>query len=168
MRLDQFSNPIFNESDLFNALYKGYQFSVDDTLLVEERTDNICQLEQQLGFKFLNSQETHFELKDYDHACQQVWNMPDEYKVMDIEEYLVQICPKEDYQRLVEELQEYSNRDMLNLLRWLKYFVDTMRQNNIVWGVGRGSSVSSYVLFLIGVHKINSIKHNLDWREFLR
>jgi DNA polymerase-3 subunit alpha len=57
---------------------------------------------------------------------------------------------------------------MLDLLRWLKYFVDTARSNNIVWGVGRGSSVSSYVLFLIGVHKIDPIKYNLDWREFLR
>jgi len=49
-----------------------------------------------------------------------------------------------------------------------KYFVDTMQANNVVWGVGRGSSVASYVLYLIGVHKIDSIKYNLDWQEFLR
>ena len=48
------------------------------------------------------------------------------------------------------------------------YLVDHMRENNIVWGVGRGSSTASYVLFLIGIHKINSIQFGLDWREFLR
>ena len=57
---------------------------------------------------------------------------------------------------------------MMPLLQWLKYLVDTCRANNIVWGVGRGSSVSSFVLFLIGVHKIDSIKYDLDWRDFLR
>jgi DNA polymerase III alpha subunit len=57
---------------------------------------------------------------------------------------------------------------MLDLLRVLKYTVDTLKTNSIVWGVGRGSSVASYVLFLLGVHKIDSVKYNLDWREFLR
>ena len=47
------------------------------------------------------------------------------------------------------------------------YLVDYMRDNNILWGVGRGSS-ASYVLYLIGIHKINSIQFGLDWREFLR
>jgi DNA polymerase III alpha subunit len=43
-----------------------------------------------------------------------------------------------------------------------------MRKNKIVWGVGRGSSVASYVLFLIGIHKVNSLKYNLDIKEFLK
>jgi DNA polymerase III alpha subunit len=46
--------------------------------------------------------------------------------------------------------------------------VETMRVNNIVWGVGRGSSVASYVLYLIGVHKIDSMYYDLDIEEFLR
>jgi len=54
------------------------------------------------------------------------------------------------------------------LLKWMKYFVDTCRTNRVVWGVGRGSSVASYVLYLIGVHRIDSMKYNLDWQEFLR
>lgn len=167
MRLDKYSNPIFNESDLFDALYKGYQFNVTDTMLVE-RTDSVKELENQIGFKFLDPYETHFDTKDYDSACQSNWNMPEEYKTLDVENLLVNLCPAENHQRLVEELQEYRSRNMLDLLRWLKYLVDTLEKNNIVWGVGRGSSVASYVLFLLGVHKIDSIKYNLDWQEFLR
>ena len=168
MQLDRYSNPVFNEKDLFDALYQGYQLSVNDTLIVDQRSEEIKQLEQQLGFKFLEPYETHFELSDYDRACQSIWNMPDEYKQMDIEEFLINSCPPENYQRVIDELDAFKERNMLDLLRWLKYFVDTMRSNNHVWGVGRGSSVASYVLFLIGVHKIDSLKYNLDWQDFLR
>ena len=56
----------------------------------------------------------------------------------------------------------------MDVLQFLKYMVDTLRENNIVWGVGRGSSVASYVLYLLGVHKVNSIKYDLDPTEFLR
>jgi DNA polymerase III alpha subunit len=170
MRLDKYSNPVFDETDLFDALYKGYRFSVDDTLIVEERYESIKQLENQLGFKFLEPYETYFEVADYDFACQSNWFMPDEYKTMDIEAWIWQQTPPWDPQhtRVTEELAAFKERSMLDLLCWLKYFVDTMRANNVVWGVGRGSSVASYILFLIGVHKIDSLKYNLDWQEFLR
>lgn len=170
MRLDKYSNPIFNEQDLFDALYAGNQITAYDTLLVENRSTEIKQLEDQLGFKFLEPYETHFEVSDYDFAAQQLWNMPEEYKQLDIENWLREQTPPWDPEatRLEEELSEFKSRNMLNLLRWMKYFVDTCEKEGVVWGVGRGSSVASYILFLIGVHSINPIKYNLDWREFLR
>jgi len=57
---------------------------------------------------------------------------------------------------------------LFDLLRYLKYLVDTMNHNQVIWGVGRGSSVSSYVLYLLGVHRINSMYYDLDVGEFLR
>jgi DNA polymerase III alpha subunit len=169
MRLDKYSNPIFSEQDLFDALYRGHEFLADDTMIVE-RTDSIKELENQIGFKFLEPYETHFDVSDYDTACQSVWNMPEEYKTMDIEAWVREQGPPWDPQhaRIEEELAEYRARNMLDLLRWLKYFVDNCSKNNVVWGIGRGSSVASYVLYLIGVHNIDSIKYNLDWHEFLR
>jgi len=77
-------------------------------------------------------------------------------------------CPQHIQDRIWEELDAFKERDMDNLLRYMIYLVDFMRENDIVWGVGRGSSVASYVLYLIGVHKVNSIQFGLDWREFLR
>jgi DNA polymerase III alpha subunit len=169
MRLDKYSNPVFNEQDLFDALYQGHQFNVYDTMLVE-RNDNVKQLETQLGFKFLDPYETHFEIADYDSACQSNWLMPDEYKTLDIEEWLFEqvLAGNPEHTRVTEELNAYKERNMLNLLRWLKYFVDTCSKEGVVWGIGRGSSVASYILFLIGVHNVDSIKYNLDWQEFLR
>ena len=107
-------------------------------------------------------------INEFDTRMQSNWHMPEEYIDLDIEEFLVSICPEENYTRLVEELLEYKQRNMLNLLRWLKYFVDTMRKNDLAWGVGRGSSVASYVLYLLGVHKVDSIKYKLKLNEFLR
>ena len=95
--------------------------------------------------------------------------MPDEYKDMDIAQWILDQCKTElELQRVGAELLLFQERELFPLLQYLKYFVDTMRANNILWGLGRGSSVASYVLYLIGVHKIDSLKYNLDWHEFLR
>ncbi len=170
MKFDKYNNPIFDSSDLFEAVYKGHSFDPHNTYIVSERTSDIINLEKEIGFKFLEPYETHFESQDYDKACQQIWNMPDEYKQMDIEQWLKEQCPPWDPEatRLQDELVAYKARNMLDLLRWLKYFVDICSKEGIVWGIGRGSSVASYVLYLIGVHNIDPIKHNLDWEEFLR
>jgi DNA polymerase III alpha subunit len=96
------------------------------------------------------------------------WFIPQEYADMDIEEYLVSICPEENYTRLINELALYQKNNMIMVLKTMKYIVDTLRDNDIVWGVGRGSSVASYVLFLLGVHKIDSVKYNLPIDEFFK
>jgi DNA polymerase III alpha subunit len=106
---------------------------------------------------------------DYHERNLKIWQMPEEYLNLDIAKWLLEQCVNEvELQRTGQELLLFVERDMLNLLRYLKYLVDTMRFNNIVWGVGRGSSVASFVLYLIGVHRINSIVYNLDIEEFIR
>ena len=96
------------------------------------------------------------------------WFIPHEYQTLDIEEFLINQCPKENYNRLHKELALYQENNMLDVLKAMKYIVDTLRSNNIVWGVGRGSSVASYALYLIGVHKIDSVKYNLPIEEFFK
>jgi DNA polymerase III alpha subunit len=95
--------------------------------------------------------------------------MPKEYEDFPMVEFLLdKTTNEEEYQRVVTELDLYIQHNMMALLNYLKYLVDTMRSNNIVWGVGRGSSVASYCLYLLGVHKVNSIKYELDIHEFLK
>jgi hypothetical protein len=119
--------------------------------------------------------------EEFDHALQSEWFMPDEYKILDIGPYIMaelmtklplfepyEVHATREWKVVCEELAAYKDRNMLDLLRYMVYLVDFMRENKIIWGVGRGSSVSSYVLYLIGVHRIDSVKYNLDWREFLR
>ena len=93
----------------------------------------------------------------------------DRYLEFDIATHILSLCKTEvELQRVGQELLLYQERDLFNLLRYLKYFVDTMRANNIVWGLGRGSSTASYVLYLLGVHKINSLYYDLPIEEFLK
>lgn len=165
MRLDQYSNPIFNEQDLFEALYKGQ--TIPDHIFVDPSSE-IDQLKEISGLQFSNWDSIDINIEGVDRARQQDWFMPEEYKNMDIIEWVISKSPKENLERTAEELEAFAERDMLNLLRWLKYFVDTCTKENILWGLGRGSSVASYVLYLIGVHNIDSVKYNLDWQEFLR
>ncbi len=171
MRLDQYKNPIFNEKDLFDAIYKGYEPTINDTVIVD-RSENITKLEEQLDFSFVPpiNPNDDLSIEDFDRYMQADWNMPDEYKKFDIEGWLREQCPPWDPEttRLEDELVQFKARNMLDLLRWLKYFVDICSKEGVIWGIGRGSSVASYVLFLIGIHNIDPIKYNLDWEEFLR
>ena len=97
------------------------------------------------------------------------WFIPYEYKTMDILDWLYQRCPTPEIrERVVEELRLFAKHDMIPVLKTMKYIVDTLRANNVVWGVGRGSSVASYVLHIIGVHKIDSIKYNIPITEFFK
>jgi DNA polymerase III alpha subunit len=108
-------------------------------------------------------------IQDFDHMNQENWLMPDEYKQLDIAEHVLSLCASEAaLQRVGQELLLYQARDLFDLLRYLKFLVDIMKQNNLIWGVGRGSSVASYVLYLLGVHRIDSLHYNLDIAEFLR
>jgi DNA polymerase III alpha subunit len=95
--------------------------------------------------------------------------MPDEYKQLDIAQHILELCDTEaELQRCGQELMLYQERDLFDLLRYLAHLVAVMQENNIIWGVGRGSSVASHVLYKLGVHRINSLHYNLDISEFLR
>lgn len=168
MKLDKFGTPIFNETDVFNILYQG-DASVLPSLTVELTTE-LEKLEHTASIQFVhNSTDYNQSVKDFDTNKQQQWFIPDTYKNFDIQEFCISKCQSSiEQDRVFEELAEFNRLGMQDLLKWCKYFVDTCTENNIVWGVGRGSSVSSYVLYLIGVHRINSIKYKLDWKEFLR
>lgn len=106
---------------------------------------------------------------EFHKDCQSRWKMPNEYKEMDIVQFLIDSCTNDDeLERIGKELLLYQSLDLFDLLRYCKYFIDVVRKNNIVMGVGRGSSVASFVLYKLGIHKINSLQYNLDITEFLK
>lgn len=166
MKLDKLGLVVFQDRDLIDLIYHNQTELL--SRLVCEDSPNTKKLKELVPILLESELSSNISLEEFDQVCQGDWFIPDEYKNMDIEGYLTHVCPKQNYQRLIEELQEFRARNMLPLLRTLKYVVDTLQEHKIVWGVGRGSSVASYVLYLLGVHKIDSIKYDLDWQEFLR
>ena len=104
-----------------------------------------------------------------DHVGHKYMQLAQSNKTLDIAQWVLDKCDNESkLQRVGQELLLYQERSLFDLLRYLKYFVDTMRQNKVVWGLGRGSSVASYVLYIIGVHKVDSIYFDLPIEEFLK
>ena len=168
--MNKFGDYVLNEKEVVNVLYNNP--NVDLTKLnitdVEKFNDAIANLYLANG-KLEQYIEPNVSVEEFDKQYQQNWYMPQEYKELDIAEYLLNLCQTDaELQRVGHELLEYQKIDFFDALRFLKYFVDIMRNNNIVWGVGRGSSVASYVLYLLGIHKIDSIKYNLSPDEFFK
>lgn len=174
IKTDELGIPRFTHRDLIDMIYSGNIEKCHVVLC--DPSDEIEQFNQAMEDQGLPGLQQYIPIdvdqKTFDGVCQSEWFMPEEYKrISDRELYHVFIakCVNDEQRlRVVEEYNEYQQRGMLNLLRYMIYLVDFMRENNIVWGVGRGSSVASYILYLIGVHKIDSLKYNLDCREFLR
>jgi len=122
------------------------------------------------GFDEIIQYDPVYKSKDqYIDSCINTWYIPEEYANVDIETLVYNRCNTDaERDRVQMEFVLYKERNLLPLLCFLNYFIDTLRKNSVLWGVGRGSSVSSYILYLLGVHRINSIKYNLDIGEFLK
>lgn len=170
MKYDQYGQTYTTSNELCDLLYKNPKldislFQVEDSL---EYNRSVAELHAELDL--LDSYHSiNQTVEEFDRVLQKNWRMPKEYKDLDIAAYVLGLCKEEhELQRVGQELMLYQERNLFDLLRYLKYLVDTLRKNNIVWGVGRGSSVASYVLFLIGVHKIDAIYYNLNIDEFLK
>ena len=170
MKYDQYGQTYTTSNELCDLLYKNPKldislFQVEDSI---EYNRSVAELHAELDLldSYHNISQT---VEEFDRVLQSNWCMPQEYKELDIAEYILGLCKEEhELQRVGQELLLYQERNLFDLLRYLKYLVDTLRKNNVVWGVGRGSSVASYVLFLLGVHKIDSLYYNLDIDEFLK
>ena len=174
MKTDNLGIPRFTNRDLIDMIYSGNIEKCHVVLC--DPSDDVDRFNSAMEAQGLPSLQKYIPIdvdtKTFDGVCQSEWFMPDFYKNMSDKELwhiLIGKCENTDQvDRVLEEYDAYESKGMLQVLKFMIYLVDYMRENNIVWGVGRGSSVASYVLYLIGVHRIDSIKYNLDWREFLR
>lgn len=97
------------------------------------------------------------------------WFTPESYTKIDLRDWCISRCNTDiERSRVHAEIDEFEKRTMIPAILHMIYCVDIWRKNNIVWGVGRGSSVSSFVLYLIGITRLNPLKYNLDLSEWLK
>jgi DNA polymerase III alpha subunit len=170
MRTDQYGQMIYNEDDLVDMIMRGITLDhlsgviVEPGVSLEQASAYLQQVPELVEYAF-----TVMPVEEFDQFKQNIWHMPEEYKNLDIAEHILSLCDSDaKLQRCGQELLLFQERNLFDLLRYLKYLVDTMRSHNMIWGVGRGSSVASYVLYLLGVHRIDSMFYDLEPTEFLR
>lgn len=170
MRQSKFGELIFSAADICDLVMKGHApaelagMIVDDSVELDHLRTLLDPVPAWQGEQQRTGTPEEF------HAQQQAtWHMPEQYRTLDIAAHVLSLCATEqELQRCGKELLLYQERDLFELLRFMVYLVDVMTQNKIIWGVGRGSSVASYVLFKLKVHQIDSMYYNLDVKEFLR
>ena len=171
MRTDSLGLPIFDHQDAVDLIYQNRLAVLQDLQFEPHKEIEIYNQSVKLtgvGETLHTYQPMLVDVKEFDQLLQSEWFMPNDAKNFDIESHIISITPVGCEQRVQEELAAFKQHGYLNLLKFLHYLVQNMRSSNILWGVGRGSSVASYVLYLLGVHRIDSIQYGLDWREFLR
>jgi len=108
------------------------------------------------------------------------WIIPKEISSIDIYEHLTDKLIEEfstsefndeemriRMQRLDYEYDELMSAGLSDLIYAILYVINRFNANNTVWGVGRGSSTSSYLLYILGIHDIDSVEYDLDFTEFL-
>ena len=151
------------ESDLVELLYQGKSGALT---VASDMLDNYKAGCQALG------QEPVFMIKEIPDSVEEAitqWNIPQEIAELDLDVYFAEkVSTVEEAVRVADELALYRERKMEPMLRFMIHLVNVMTEHKIVWGVGRGSSVSSFLLYLAGLHSINSVKYNLDIKEFIR
>jgi len=173
MKINDYGQVEISAEEAFQSLYTAKIKNLDGVYISNEQDRNQFNLARETNADRFGDLVSlvlpEATIEEFDQDNQQQWFMPEEYKQLDIVEFLLDKTQNEtQYQRVVQELELFAQHNMIDVLKYIKYLVDTMRKNNIVWGVGRGSSVASYVLYLIGIHKVDSIKYELDIHEFLK
>ena len=170
MTSDKFGIPHVTAEEACDLLYVNPLLNLSDL-----QVDNPLEFNNSVRALFYDTEllvkysPPQCSVEDFDFINQSRWHMPDSYKELDISKWVLDQCQtEEELQRVGQELLMYQERNLFPLLQFMKFLVDHFRKNNIVWGVGRGSSTASYVLFLLGVHKINAIYYDLDINEFLK
>ncbi len=175
MKTDKFGQILYDSSEIFDILMQDVGLTGNNSplgpFLVTDKSIDIDKTNKVAGHNILLEYESHEKssLEEFDSMQQEKWFMPQSYKDMNISKHVLSLCQTQaELQRCGAELLMYQERGLFDLLRYVKYLVDVMELNSVVWGVGRGSSVSSYVLYKLRLHKIDSMYYDLDVSEFLR
>lgn len=149
---------VVNPEDLPKFLLKGIMPS---QLQVTEITPEISAFNDLSDETILEFTEEVLNLK-YD------WQIPKEYLQLDLIDFFSKFITVENEQRIITELSIIIDRKLENHIRTIIYLVDYLTENNILWGLGRGSSCACYLLFLIGLHSVDCLKYNISYEEFFK
>jgi DNA polymerase III alpha subunit len=156
-------------ANLHKMIMRVPQLVCDRRLYVTELTDEVKQYNQLVDHPFTIKTSLDCEFPP-------AWNLPLAYKNLDIDEYLVKLADRVKHdqhyearlERLAQEICLFKEHKLEEVLRSLIYIVEEFERQGVVWGVGRGSSCSSYLLYLIGLHEVDVVRYGISVTDFIR
>jgi len=168
-KINEHGDVIFSEEDALELIYTNPKFDISKLFFEDVTKYHTALKDLGIDLPVIRTKPDRESLIDFDQKNINNWHMPEKYYQINVLQWLLERCQNDEEKiRVQTEYELFEKKKFIRVLQFLIYFVDTLRANNIVWGVGRGSSVASFCLFLIGVHKINPMLYNLDITEFLR
>lgn len=171
LKINMYGQAILSSDSLKELLLQGKNIS-HLNVIFDEEVNLFQKYQAELlndTITFLDAPAEELTFDEFHRKCADEWIFPVEYQQIDVHAWLLDKCnTEEEINRVNEEYEMYEERDLIMLLRLFIYLVDYMRKNNFVWGVGRGSSVSSYILYLIGIHRVDSLRYGFDINDYLK
>lgn len=171
VKVNMYGQALLNSSQLKDLLLQGKNIS-HLNVVFDDEIELFRKYQSELipdTVTFLDAPEEKLTFDEFHQQCADEWIFPKIYQQIDVLNWLLLKCKTEkEINRVKEEYALYEERDLIMLLRLFIFLVDYMREKKFLWGVGRGSSVSSYILYLIGIHRVDSIKYNLDIKDYLK
>lgn len=168
-KINDHGDVTYSEEDAIELLYTDPEFNLSKLFFQDTAKYNEALKQTGLDLPEISTTPKRKSVTEFDTNNINNWHMPEQYYKINVLEWLLERCQNDEERFRVQlEYSLFEKKKFVKVLQFLIYFVDTLRANNVVWGVGRGSSVASFCLFLIGVHKINPMLYNLDITEFLR
>ena len=169
IKINETGDCIFTEQDAIDLLYTNPELDISKLFFDDTKQYNNSIKDTGLDLQQLQTVPKRPTPAKFDETNIANWFMPQKYHELNVLEWLLNRCQTDiEKKRVEQEYLLFEKKKFIKVLQFLIYFIDTLRANNIVWGVGRGSSVASFCLFLIGVHKINPLQYDLNITEFLR
>lgn len=170
-QVDPWGRVVVDQASLPEILLNGN--SLEDVFVADDdataRFNELCQKWDKAQFMLRPALPPDHSPEEEHAARASRWLVCDDLRGLDVREFLVGACAtQEQRDRVNEEMDLFEARDLVPLLQTMICLVEHFRANKIVWGVGRGSSVASYVLYMIGVHRIDPMKYGLSINEFLK
>ena len=171
MKINMYGQAILSSDKLRELLLQGKNIGhlnavQDEDIQLYEKYQDILLRQKTI---FLDAPAEDLTFDDFHLQKADEWIFPLEYQQIDVLAHLLDKCKtQQEIDRVNEEYLLYLERDLVMLLRLFIFLVDYMRKNKYIWGVGRGSSVSSYILYLIGIHRVNSLKYGFDIKDYLK
>lgn len=166
-KIDEYGRTVEDEQSLIELFYQGIT-EITASGPEVDRFNSFCDVFDMLDSKISGVDQISETPEEFHAERQRDWIVPEEFMNFDIVGFLRNAASTEAaLDRVNFELEVFEALDMLDSLRAIRYVVHTLDEHNVVRGVGRGSSVSSYCLFLLGVHMVDSLNYGLDFAEFL-
>ena len=162
---------ILNPEQVVNALARGISVS---QMRVRGTSEEVEQFNSQVA------EQDRLRLEAPEPIpIQMDWQLPDQYKNMNLRETIVaravdrliaidydEVTQERAALRIQTELDEIEARGMVEFMKTIIYVLDTFREKDIFWGVGRGSSCACYILFILGLHCVDCVKFDVPMSEF--